>query len=121
MNQATPAWVDILTALFVASGGLAALLGSMGVLRLRSFFQRIHAPTLGATVGTWSLTLATLTQASFVTGHPYVHALLTVVFIAVTAPITTVFLMRAALFRARVRRDPSVPMMTGDSIPSPDA
>lgn len=109
MNVATPYWVDAITAVCVVIAGLAALIGAFGLLRLGSFFQRVHAPTLGATMGTWGLTFATVLQASFVNGQPYVHAILIAVFIAMTAPVTAIFLMRAALFRARLRGDAGVP------------
>lgn len=103
MSAPAPLWADALTALLVVSGALMALSGSFGVLRLKSFFQRVHAPTLGATAGTWCLTLATVVQVSSEHGQLYVHALLIAVFIALTAPVTTLFLMRAAVFRARIR------------------
>jgi multicomponent K+:H+ antiporter subunit G len=101
MSGTTPPWVDALTALLVVLGALAALIGSFGVLRLRTFFQRVHAPTLVTTLGVWSLTLATVAQLSFEHGQLYVHSLLIGLFIALTAPVTTIFLMRAALFRTR--------------------
>jgi multicomponent K+:H+ antiporter subunit G len=104
-----PLWVDVATATFVVVGALAALVGSFGLVRLPSFFQRVHAPTLGATVGTWGFVLAMVLQLSFATGRPFVHALLVAVFIALTTPVTTALLMRAALFRARQRQDPTVP------------
>ena len=113
MNVASSSWVDVVTAVLVVVGSLAALVGSFGLLRLKTFFQRVHTPTLGATVGTWALTLATVWQASFVAGQPYVHALLVAVFIALTAPVTTTLLMRAALFRAQRRGDPDVPPPSG--------
>jgi multicomponent K+:H+ antiporter subunit G len=103
MTPATPLWSDALTALLLVLGGLAALIGSFGLLRFRTFFQRIHAPTLGATLGTWSFVLATVVQVSFVRGQPFVHALLIAVFLALTAPITTIFLTRAALSSERLR------------------
>ena len=99
MTATVPLWVDVLTALLVVLGGLAALVGSLGVLRLDTFFQRAHAPTLGATLATWCFALATAAQVSFVRGQLFVHALLIAGFIALTAPITTIFLMRAAIFR----------------------
>ena len=113
MNVATPYWVDALTAGCVVFAATAALIGSFGLLRFGSFFQRVHAPTLGATLGTWGLTSATVWQASFVSGQPYVHATLIAVFIALTAPVTAVFLMRAALFRARSRGDAGIPQLDG--------
>jgi multicomponent K+:H+ antiporter subunit G len=110
MNAPMPPWVDALTAVLVVIGALAALIGPFGVLRLGSFFQRVHAPTLGSTLGAWSLTLATVVQVSFERGQLYVHSLLIGVFIALTTPVTPLFLMRAAVFRARMR---------GTDIPAP--
>lgn len=101
MTGATPSWGDVLAAVLLVVGGLAALLGSLGLVRFRSFWQRVHAPTLAATLGTWGFAFATAAQVSFVRGQPFVHALLIPLFIAITAPITTIFLLRAAIFRQR--------------------
>jgi multicomponent K+:H+ antiporter subunit G len=114
MNGSSPFWVDALTAALVIIGSLAALIGSLGLLRFGRFFQRVHAPTLGATVGTWAFTAATMSQVSFASGKPYVHVLVIAVLIALTAPVTTVFLMRAALFRARLRGDTDVRSVRAD-------
>lgn len=103
MTAPSPLWVDALTAAFLVLGGLAALIGSLGVLRLGTFFQRVHAPTLGATLGTWCFVLATIAEGSFARGQFSAHAVLIAVFIALTAPITTIFLLRAAIFRERLR------------------
>jgi multicomponent K+:H+ antiporter subunit G len=113
----TPPWVDAVTALLVVVGGVAALIGSVGVLRLGSFFQRVHAPTLGATLGTWCFALATVAQVSFARGQLFAHAALIAVFIALTAPITTIFLMRAAIFRERLRRPEDIPALQPSSSP----
>lgn len=95
------AWVDLLVSLLVVAGSLLALIGSIGLLRLRSFFQRIHAPTLGATLGTWCVVGATIAYFSLHEGRLLLHAVLVALFVALTAPITTIMLMRAALFRQR--------------------
>jgi multicomponent K+:H+ antiporter subunit G len=97
---ASPVWVDALTAALVVVGAVTALIGSFGLLRAATFFQRVHPPSLVSTLGTWSVTLATMVQASVVTARPYLHAVLIPVFVALTAPVTTVLLTRAALFRA---------------------
>jgi multicomponent K+:H+ antiporter subunit G len=109
VNTPSPFWVDALTAAFVVTGAVAALIGSFGLLRMKTFFQRVHPPSLVATVGTWGVTLATMIQSSFVTARPYLHAVLIPVFIALTAPVTTTLLTRAALFRARQRGASDVP------------
>ena len=102
-TAALPFWVEAIVAALVVLGGAMALIGSFGLVRLRTFYQRIHAPTLGATLGTWCMTLATALYFSFQGGHVFVHALLIAIFVVITAPVTTIFLMRAALFRERAK------------------
>ena len=83
------------------------------MLRMKTYFQRVHPPSLVATLATWCITLATVVQAAFASARPYLHAFLIPVFIALTAPVTTVVLTRAALFRARQRGAPDVPPPPG--------
>ncbi len=66
-----------------------------------TFFQRIHAPTLGATLGVWCMTAATIAFFSVQGDSLFLHAVLIALFVALTTPVTTIFLMRAALFRER--------------------
>jgi multicomponent K+:H+ antiporter subunit G len=94
-------WAEILTALFAVVGAAFAAIGSFGLVRLPTFVCRIHAPTLGATLGVWCVTLATIVYFSVQGFHLFLHAVLIALFVALTAPVTTIFLMRAALFRER--------------------
>ena len=98
---ALPVWAEILTAVFAVAGAAFGAIGSFGLVRLPTFFSRIHAPTLGATAGVWCLTLATIVYFSVQGSNLFLHALLIALFVALTAPVTTIFLMRAALFRER--------------------
>lgn len=98
-----PLWAEIIVAFFALCGGLIALLGASGVLRLKTFFSRIHAPALITTAGVWCLMMATMVYFSFQTSKPAINILLLGIFIAITSPVTTIFLMRAALFRSRQR------------------
>ncbi|WP_213955627.1 MULTISPECIES: monovalent cation/H(+) antiporter subunit G [unclassified Variovorax] len=100
-TDALPLWAEVLTAVFAVLGAAFAAIGSFGLVRLPTFFRRIHAPTLGATFGVWCITLATGVYFSVQGLHLFLHAGLISLFVAMTAPITTIFLMRAALFRAR--------------------
>ena len=50
-----PVWAALLTALLILIGSSLALIGSLGLLRLKSFYERVHAPTLGATLGMASI------------------------------------------------------------------
>lgn len=60
-----PLWAEITVAALVLSGALVALLGSFGLLRLRSFFERIHAPAIIATLGCWCVMYGALLYFSF--------------------------------------------------------
>lgn len=98
-----PLWAEILVAFFALCGGLIALLGASGVLRLKTFFSRIHAPALVTTAGIWCVMMATIIFFSFQSGKLAINILLLGLFIGITSPVTTIFLMRAALFRSRQR------------------
>lgn len=95
------AWAEIVTAVLVVVGAAFAAIGSFGLIRLPTFFSRIHAPTLGATAGVWCVSAATVVYFSAQGASLSLHAILIALFVALTAPITTIFLMRAALFRER--------------------
>ena len=96
-----PLWAEIVTAVFAVIGAAFAAIGSFGLVRMRTFFRRIHAPTLGATAGVWCMTVATIVYFSVQGFSLFLHAILITLFVALTAPVTTIFLMRAALFRER--------------------
>ncbi|MBU1357847.1 MAG: monovalent cation/H(+) antiporter subunit G [Gammaproteobacteria bacterium] len=106
-----PLWAEILTGLLAIVGAAFAAIGSFGLVRLPTFYRRIHAPTLGATLGVWCMTAATIVYFSAQGFSLFLHTGLIAVFVALTAPVTTIFLMRAALFRERQK---------GGEVPSPD-
>lgn len=110
MAPLLPFWAEVAVAVLVLSGAFFALLGSLGLMRLQSYFERVHAPSIIATMGCWLILWAAVIFFS-AAGHSLaLHMMLVAVFIAVTVPITTIFLMRAALFRARRNGQADVPM-----------
>jgi len=96
-----PVWAQIVVGALVIAGSLIALLGALGLVRLQSYFERVHSPSIIATLGCWFIMHATILFFSVQEHRLSLHGLLIAMFIAVTVPITTIFLMRAALFRAR--------------------
>ena len=114
-----PLWAEIGVAVLVVSGSLIALLGSMGLMRLRSYFERVHTPSIIATMGCWLIMWASLLFFSVSGDGIALYTLLIAVFIAVTVPITTIFLMRAALFRARRNQGGVPPSVSRDVINTP--
>lgn len=91
-----PPWVALLTALLVLLGAAIALVGSLGLLRLGSFYERMHAPTLGATLGTGCIVVASILCFSTLQSGPALEALLIGVFSVVTTPIGLIVLIAGA-------------------------
>jgi multicomponent K+:H+ antiporter subunit G len=101
-TSALPAWAALLVACLVVAGALITLIGSFGLLRLRSFYERAHAPTLGATLGTGFILVGSMICFTVLKGGPSVHEILIAVFVTLTTPVTLMMLARAALYRDRV-------------------
>jgi multicomponent K+:H+ antiporter subunit G len=103
MNAAAamPTLVTLLTAVLLVGGAGITLIGSIGLLRLRTFYERVHAPTLGTTLGTVCIALASMIHFSALETRPVVHELLIVMFILATTPVTLIILVRAAQLRDR--------------------
>ena len=100
-DAALPLWAEITIAAMVLTGATNALLGSWGLLRLKTYFERVHAPSIIATMGCWCIMQGTIVYFSLQGQGLALHALLIALFVAITVPVTNIFLMRAALFRAR--------------------
>jgi multicomponent K+:H+ antiporter subunit G len=107
MNEGIHVISGILTAMLLVGGAAITLIGSLGLLRLRSFYQRVHAPTLGTTVGTACVALASIIHFSTLGSRLAVHELLIIVFVTVTTPITLIVLVRAAVFREAFENETS--------------
>ena len=100
-----PDSVALLAALLVVLGAGLALLGSIGLLRLKSFYERVHAPTLGAMLGTGLISAASIVLFSALQSRPVLHEILICVFMFVSTPMAFVLLVRAALHRERVESE----------------
>lgn len=100
-----PAWAALLVALLVLLGAALTFIGTIGLLRLPNFYQRMHAPTLGTTLGAGSILIGSMIYFSVLESRPILHELLIAVFMTVTTPITLLLLLRAAIFRDEVETD----------------
>jgi multicomponent K+:H+ antiporter subunit G len=94
-----PAWAMVLTAIFLVLGAAITLVGALGLLRLQTFYQRVHAPTLGTTLGTGLIVLASMVYFTTTGTRPIVHEMLILLLVTVTTPVTLMILVRAALSR----------------------
>ena len=98
-----PAWAAILVAMLVLAGATFTLIGSFGLIRLGTFFERVHAPTLGSTLGMLLIVLGSIVCFTVLQSRLLLHEMLVAIFVTVTTPITFVLLARAALYRDRVK------------------
>lgn len=96
-----PLWAEAVISALVLLGAAIAMVGSLGLLRLPTYFERVHAPSIIATMGCWCIMHASILYFSLLGYQLALHPLLIALFIAITVPVTNIFLMRAALFRAR--------------------
>ena len=94
-----PESVALFVALLVLFGASLALIGSIGLLRLSSFYDRVHAPTLGTTLGTGCVLIASMILFTTLELRPVLHEILIGVFMTVTTPVTYMLLVRAARHR----------------------
>ena len=119
-----PPVAAVLIAIFVVLGSSLALLGSLGLVRLKSFYQRLHAPTLAYSYGTLLIILGSMAMFSLIEERPVVHEIIIGVFMMITTPITLLMLGRAALRRdrdAKLGHDEEVPARPRRDEPPGDA
>jgi multicomponent K+:H+ antiporter subunit G len=104
-----PTWLMAPVALLLVLGSTLTLLGALGLFRLKDFYDRIHAPTLGTSWGTAGILLASLMSWSWVQDRVFVHELVIGICVMVTTPVTLMLLGRAALHRDRSEGHGKVP------------
>jgi multicomponent K+:H+ antiporter subunit G len=108
-----PAWAALLTAFLVLLGSGLTLIGAIGLVRLKTFYERMHAPTLGATWGTAGILLGSIVFFSVLQSRPVLHEVLIAIFVTVTTPVTLTLLARAALYRDRSEGSAQAPPPVG--------
>lgn len=113
-----PIWMAVVIGLLTLAGSALSFLGCIGIYRFRTFYERVHAPTLGSTMGVTLISIASILLFWRIEGHLMPRELLIVLFITLTTPVTLLLLGRAALFRDRTERValPNEPAAEGDAI-----
>lgn len=104
-----PPWVAIAVALLVIAGAGVTLTGSIGLLRFKTFYDRLHPPTLGSSSGTLLIVAASVLCFTVLRSRISVHEGLIALFMTLTTPVTFILLARAALYRDRIEGNEEVP------------
>jgi multicomponent K+:H+ antiporter subunit G len=89
--------LETLLSLLLILGGIFTLIGSIGLVRLRDFYTRLHGPTKATTLGVGSLLLVSAIYFSVVSSTPSLHELLISLFLFITAPVSAHLLALAAM------------------------
>ncbi len=106
-----PAGAEIVVAALLVASGVVVLVAALGLWRLPDFFLRMHAPALASTLAAWVVTLASIVHFSSRGTGLSLHVWLIIIVLSITAPVTTIVLARAALFRRRQAGDPLPPRL----------
>jgi multicomponent K+:H+ antiporter subunit G len=94
-----PPLVAALVGVLAVLGAALALVGSFGLLRLPTFYERVHPPTMGTTGGAGLILVASMLLFSALESRIVLAEIVIAVFIVVTTPVTYMLLMRAAVHR----------------------
>lgn len=114
-----PLWVAIPGAAFLLLGSGLSLVGTVGLIRLPSFYDRLHAPTLATSWGTGGIVMGSIIIFTAAATRPVLHEILIGIFVTITTPITLMMLGRAAVFRDRSEGHPEVPPATREDEVNP--
>ncbi len=115
-----PLWAAIPVCLLLLSGSMITLIGSIGLIRLKNFYKRLHAPTLGASAGVILICLASMLCFAVLQSRWIFHEVLIIVFIILTTPVTLMLLGQSALYRDRIEGTDGVPLKAKPISPKAD-
>jgi multicomponent K+:H+ antiporter subunit G len=94
-----PDWAALLVALLLILGASIILIGSLGLLRLRTFYQRIHGPAITITLGAGCVLAASMVYFTVSQSRLVIHEVIITAFLMMTAPVVAMMIMRAAVYR----------------------
>lgn len=81
----------------ILTGAALTFIGSLGLLRLKDFYMRLHGPTKATTLGVGSLLIASAIFFSSRDAGISLHEILITLFLFITAPVSAHLLAKAAL------------------------
>lgn len=94
-----PDWAALVVALLLILGASIILIGSLGLLRLRTFYQRIHGPAITITLGAGCVLAASMVYFTVSQSRLVIHEVIITAFLMMTAPVVAMMIMRAAVYR----------------------
>lgn len=89
--------IESLVAILILIGAGFTFLGSVGLVRLRDLYERLHTPTKATTLGVGSLLIASALFFTWREPGISLHEVLVAVFLFITAPVSAHVIAKAAL------------------------
>lgn|SRR5690606_17917747 len=96
---ALPDWAALIVIVILMLGGCIVFIGTLGLLRLSTFYQRMHGPAISITLGAGCILIASMILFTAAQSRLVVHELLIALFVMMTAPVVSMLLMRMAVYR----------------------
>ncbi|MBB4075855.1 multicomponent K+:H+ antiporter subunit G [Bartonella fuyuanensis] len=91
--------VAIVVTFFLIVGSGLTLIGMIGLMRLPTFYKRLHMLSLSTSWGAGSILIASFLYSTFVDHHFVFHEFLLMVFLLVTIPAASMLVSQAAVHR----------------------
>jgi len=108
---------EVLLSVLLVLGAVFTFVGSLGLVRFKDFYTRLHSPTKASTLGVGCLLIASSVFFSSTAAAWSLHEILVSLFLFITAPISAHLLAKAALHLAL----PSVTPLPEATKARPDA
>jgi multicomponent K+:H+ antiporter subunit G len=97
--ESLPDWAALVVALLLIVGASIIVTGALGLLRLHTFYQRIHGPAISMTLGAACVLLASMVYFTVAQSRLVIHEVVIAAFLLMTAPVVAMMIMRAAVYR----------------------
>lgn len=110
-------FIQVVLSVLLLFGCFFILVGALGLVKLSSFFKRLHAPTKASTLGVGCVLVGSVCYHLFLGEDPQPRELLITVFLFITAPISAHMMAKAALSLLMEKR----PMLPGDETAKEEA
>lgn len=94
---------EIVVSVLIVAGGIFALVGSFGLVKLPTLMMRLHGPTKATTLGVGGCLLASMVYFPVFAADYSAHELLVTFFLFLTAPITANMIAKAHLLKLAQR------------------
>jgi multicomponent K+:H+ antiporter subunit G len=100
--------------LLILIGAAFTFIGSLGLVRLKDFYTRLHGPTKATTLGVGSLLIASMVHFSSQGNGLSLHEILVTLFLFITAPVSAHLLLSKAALHQRLRSLAQAPALVDE-------